>query len=385
MKSRNYPVLIYLLASWTIVVAGCQSRSFFRPESVELRQEPVVVPISLKGYCPLVEVNINGQGPYTFLVDTGSSVVEMSPELADRLKLPEVPGLHFDLDPLTGKTVRSAKVVRIQALKIGEAEFAEFGAVVLDSAILKERGFDGILGLPLFADCLLTIDLSAGQIVIEKGELPKPNGKDILAMSYRYGIPTVPVLICGMQKHLFVDTGSDIGIALSDRLAGKTLPVEIDQEAEFKARPITGTEIWPKAQLKGNIKLGQFLLKNPVVAIIPIKDDGLIGTSVLWSIVMTFDQQQGTIRLHPGIYHPFLSGLAMRPTGDGWLISDVEEGTPAARSGIKPGDIILEINGQSVSNLRPKGLKGLRRKTGSFNLLLKRNGKSIELEVLKQK
>src|SRR5262249_52798493 len=49
---------------------------------------------------------------------------------------------------------------------------------------------------------------------------------------------------------------------------------------------------------------------------------------------------------------PELARQCKLPGGDGVLVSEVEEGSPAARAGIRPGDAIIEVNRKRVKDLK---------------------------------
>ncbi len=64
-------------------------------------------------------------------------------------------------------------------------------------------------------------------------------------------------------------------------------------------------------------------------------------------------------------------------SADGLLVSDVEDDTPAARAGIRPGDVILEVNRRGLKDLRTfeQALRGDR----DLLLFVKREGRSLYL------
>lgn len=66
----------------------------------------------------------------------------------------------------------------------------------------------------------------------------------------------------------------------------------------------------------------------------------------------------------------------------GALISQVENGSSADKAGMKPGDIILEIDGRSVKNSNSvRNIIGLKEIDSKANVLVYRKGKKITLEV----
>ena len=49
---------------------------------------------------------------------------------------------------------------------------------------------------------------------------------------------------------------------------------------------------------------------------------------------------------------PELARQFKLPANDGVLVSEVEENSPAARAGVRPGDAIVEVNRRRVRDLR---------------------------------
>lgn len=70
--------------------------------------------------------------------------------------------------------------------------------------------------------------------------------------------------------------------------------------------------------------------------------------------------------------------LGLEP-GRGLVITDVEDGSPAAETDVRPGDVILEANGQAMRSVNDFGmiLKGDAKKKGVVMLFIKRRGQSL--------
>jgi serine protease Do len=66
----------------------------------------------------------------------------------------------------------------------------------------------------------------------------------------------------------------------------------------------------------------------------------------------------------------------------GVLVSDVDPDSPAARSGIRRGDVILEINRKQVKNMKDYyALAGKKGPSDTLLMLVKRGGTSIYIAV----
>jgi predicted aspartyl protease len=108
----------------------------------------VTVPFRPASSCApllLVDVRVNGQGPFQFVVDTGASGTGLSRRLAERLRL----GDGEQRTALGAGGAVSAETVRVRELQVGPLRMENLPVFVTDlSAIAGKAGaeIDGILG-----------------------------------------------------------------------------------------------------------------------------------------------------------------------------------------------------------------------------------------------
>jgi hypothetical protein len=154
--------------------------------SMTLPAEPVEVPMRMVNRRPLVDVRINGGGPYTFLIDTGGSgLARADTSLVEKLKL-EVVGEARGAAG-TGQAV-SMPIVRYSTLDIGGATFKDVDAPSRDYNEGREPRIDGIVGIGLFSTCLVTLDFVRSVLRIERGTLPEPDGREVFPFTNPRGI-----------------------------------------------------------------------------------------------------------------------------------------------------------------------------------------------------
>lgn len=179
-----------------------------------------------------VPVNIDGRGPYRFVVDTGAERTVISSDLADRLNLN--PGRTSVVHSMT-------EVSRIATVIIPELEVA--GRMVRDiNAPLLERlhlGAEGMLGVDSLQRQRVHFDFGRQEMTItpsKKREEKWP--KDAIVVTGRsvFGhLVLVDAAVDGQKVWVIVDTGSQVTIAneaLRRKLAkkgrlGQTHPVEM--------------------------------------------------------------------------------------------------------------------------------------------------------------
>lgn len=117
--------------------------------------EGVALSVSRSGMV-LAPVVIDGQGPFPFLLDTGSSHSVVAGELAERLALPAVAQARV----LTPAGTQLALVVRVERLAIGDASVLGLTPSVVSIAGLRqiEKDVLGVIGQDFLATFNYTLD-----------------------------------------------------------------------------------------------------------------------------------------------------------------------------------------------------------------------------------
>jgi predicted aspartyl protease len=184
---------------------------------------PYVIPFQPFYGLMLVEVQVNGQGPYRFLVDSGATATVLSNALLDELKIPTLSNAVTSCVGGTGKT--ATKLAKVDRLKVGELEFSNLPVSSFDNTIFAEL-IDGVLSTADLADFLITLDYPDQKILLK----PAPAASSKPAVAAASSGVEVPFRILGnlillpvsinkqsAQNFLF-DTGA-VTSALSKRQA----------------------------------------------------------------------------------------------------------------------------------------------------------------------
>jgi hypothetical protein len=257
-------------------------------------------PMHMRGLMPVVEVQLNGQGPFAMMIDTGAGMqADIDPSVAERLRLP-LSGRAINGDP-SRENDREVATTTIDSLAIGQAEFRGVTAVVRPQRITKDYpDIDGILGFALFTDYLLTLDYPAMQIRLARGVLPPANGSDLLNFEIEDRIPVIQLAIGRIHVPAHIDSGNFV--------AGFILPEEIVEQLQLQsaaitvggARSVTNRIQLKQVQLRDTIRLGRFEYPQPAIAF-PALSDTNIGFNVLRDFVITFDQKSRRMKLERSI------------------------------------------------------------------------------------
>ena len=208
-----------------------------------------------------VEVNINGQGPYRFLVDSGADSSVVGLRLAQELQLPlSTPVI---LHGMTG----SARVdrVKVDELKLGTSIVQN---LVLPALKEGDLGGDGMIGIDALLEQRLMMDFEKRVIRAEDASQPaiRMDGEIVVrARRQRGQLILTQVKAAGLPLEAVVDTGSEITIGNS-LLRDKLIKGNKDKFVTVAATGVTGITMNMQLARIGELKLGSITLRNVPIA-----------------------------------------------------------------------------------------------------------------------
>ena len=269
------------------------------PARIEVPRDGVTVPMQDMGGRPVVELTINGKGPYRFILDTGALTTVVSDELSRELSLTAPAGVQV---ASVGGGAAPA-VVLIHDVHIGDAALEDVIAAVMPlGGLLKgENAPRGILSAACFPGYLLTYDYPGKRISIKKGALASSDAKSIFQYAEDQVLPTVPVRIAGHDTQVHLDTGSAFGLTLPVKFLAE-LPLASQPREAGTARTGGGEFPVSIARVNGTIELGKYRLALDEVRFSDARPGpgpaaGNIGYDVLRDFVVTLDSKNRRIRL----------------------------------------------------------------------------------------
>jgi predicted aspartyl protease len=153
-------------------------------------------------------ININGQGPFRFIIDTGANRSVLSKALAARL------GLAASGEDVVHSIdgAERATLVNVESLSFGALPLSRGATPVLDSPMLD--GEHGLLGVDGMAGRLLHVDFTnhCVEIYESPAQLPMQGWLSVPAR-LRFGtMLTVHGEIQGVGVNVLIDTGSNISL-----------------------------------------------------------------------------------------------------------------------------------------------------------------------------
>ncbi len=291
------------LLSGNALLSGCAAGHPYTPGDTLLSEDPVLLPTRMWGGYFLVDAELEGQG-YTFMLDTGADCMLVSPAIARRLS---------HLVRATRSTVRSAngdvaevsQVLQVESLHVGPVELRDFAALVMEVGQLSDAlgtHIDGVVGLPLFADCLLTLDYPSQLAWLARGELDPVDRREVLALNPD-GVGEIDAPLGDRTVTFKIDSGfsREIGLPIPgnrDFLYGPRTGSEIVT--------ITGTHRQQEGVLADTLRLGHHTFYFPRVAI--NGGDPKLGSSILRHFAVTFDQQNHRVQFASPSGRPLAAG-----------------------------------------------------------------------------
>jgi len=316
------------------------------PRATFIPPRETVLPTRWVQDMPLVQVVLEGAGPYEFLIDTGSSATILSQRVAEETGLEPLAGVAV-AEGAHGDRVGSSDLRRVKELEIGPCRFREVAVLVLDLEPLRKSfqvPFDGIVGYPLFMDTTWTIDYPEQQVRLGARGLAAPDGVEILPLPPRSARPDLLLQVGDVSHSFLIDSGSNDAISLrgdAERYRFREPPVFAEVTGS-----ITGNLTLQRiGRLLDPLQLGGHRIVSPLATI--DAEGQRLGSRILKNFEVTFDPRRDRVRLRRPSGAPILvdgvrgTGAFMQRHDRHWEVFHVVEGTPASRAGLAPGDRVL--------------------------------------------
>ncbi len=327
-----------LLASGTVTARAQSAETPFG--TLSLPTAGTSVPLH-PGLRPIVDVTINGHGPFRMLVETGSPTSYLLPENYARV---------FSQRAQTSDTVRIGTAI-LTGIRIRRREQ------------LGVHGIDGLLGLDALFDAAVTLDFPGRQLRLAKDTLPAANDRDVLTLGATSQLWTVPITLGNRRLDAILDTQSALSIS-ADTSRVREFSFTSAPAVVGQARgPTIGNVQLERARLALDAYIGDARLNQPLVDLLPLsaplpRDAFILGLQVLSQFTVTLDQRVGRVRFAredrdvpapPPLYATGLSAI-VRPDGLRFVLA-VAGNSAAAEAGITPGEVILRLNGRAVTRV----------------------------------
>lgn len=342
--------------------------------------------ISLEDNRVLIAVGMNGQGPFIFMIDTGTYVSIVRPDLAKKLKLPvrgyeasrgiggkgDRYAIYLARDFIIGGAIRQSSVVLEDSFRFGYQQDI-YGALAAGILTASDADLDFDAGeLRIYPDGRGD---RAGYVAVDS-EIPRADQPD---RGSRKIVATI--LVNGRPVRCALDTGSPNTLSLHQSTARRFGLWDSRPFAPSRPNGIGGAGPIARIVRVDEMALGDVRLDRPLISLLG-NDlggnlDGIVGLSFIRLFNMSIDSRSRRLWIKPSRqvsppdrYGP--SGLWLDRDGSRIIVASVGSGSPAAKAGIQPGDHVLGEWGDLLKRINgPIG--------SGVMLKIERDGRSLDV------
>ncbi len=123
----------------------------------------IVVPFTRRGNRIIVEGIVNGRSTIKFILDTGADLTIIPRSLVQQSGISVDSSITVPLTGIGGTVIRP--LVKIDSLKVGEAEVRNLGGVIIEEATLTEHG---LLGGNFLREFWVAIDYTENLLILDR-------------------------------------------------------------------------------------------------------------------------------------------------------------------------------------------------------------------------
>lgn len=312
----------------------------------------ITVPYVMEGYKPIVDVTVDGKGPFPFVVDAGGHFI-LTADTAQRVGLTG----RGSASSTNQSTVAHVGLARVHSIGIGGAVLHDEVAEINPYSFRKlERGprpaKAGWLGLEFFERFSVTFDPRSLTMTLRPLNEPRPQPAGTkVALVFDEDSPLAGCSVAGKAGLCMLDTGNAAPVIVASRWATRAGVASLLQRGVFIG---SGTYV-----SRAPVGIGPFVRQREVVMYEPdpnaelyTVEAAILSEAFIDRFVSTFDYARRGVWLQELQREPTpfnRSGVmaSKQPAGT-FEVRFVIAGSPAAGAGIRKGDIISAIDGVSA-------------------------------------
>lgn len=358
---RRAGLCLLAAALGLLVLTGCSTTPRRGAGRTVVEVRATTLPALVLSNFFIIESRWDDGRSYRFLLDTGSTVTYVSPDLAKRFavkrKKGDQPTVH--VRSASGGEIDLEAII-LRRLTLGDSHFDRVPALIFDFADLSGHlglQIDGIIGFPVFRNTLLTMDYPNSRLVIAPYPAvfaPPPRQTprvSTIAFNNQQGTPLIPVQLGNESFIVLIDSGSDGSLSLNPtglhpRFANGPRIGTIVSSLQGDRRQLTG-------RLNQTLLIGGHTIENPIVDLTDQLSS--IGGEFLRNFAVTFDQRRNQVTLTSQRDGPITmearrhTGLSFARSPAYWRVLTVIPDTPTAKLPLQAGDLCVRINGEPVA------------------------------------
>lgn len=322
---------------------------------------------NLRSFHIYIPVMVNGSGPYSFILDSGAGLTVVGSNIARELSLDRV----GELPALGAGGIDVGSFVSLDSIEIGDAVIADIVAGELDLSDLNRfalEPIDGILGYDFFSRFVVQIDYQNSLLTVFLADDPSvPGGADTIDIELEQNHPMIAAVINDSITGRFrIDTGSMNYLDLNTHIVEEYRLIDESQTTvrNVKIHGLGGQTIESTLGRINSFTLGEMTIHDLPCGFSTADSglfamesiDGNIGGGLLAKFTCTFDYPRSKFYLTPNSSYyerdeMISAGVVAAKQGGKVVVSQVLAGSSAEESGVLVGDVIVEIDGVSISGM----------------------------------
>jgi outer membrane lipoprotein-sorting protein len=363
----------------------------------------VEIPFVLNSNHIHIPVRIGKARPLNFILDSGAGMPVLDTQTAKDLGLKGVGKIE---GRGVGEGTQEVNLITLSSVSLGDLVIDSASAATISlSPLNKYEGMpvEGILGYDLFSRFVVKIDYEKQKLTLYEPSSFEYEGKgESLPITLEGNHPHIKAKVDDQFEGTFViDCGARSSLSLHTPFVEKhDLLAKTGKKIDVFAGIGVGGKVKGRVTRVKSIQIGNFKMPAPLTtlassqrgAFASERIDGNIGGGILKRFTVIFDYPNSRMILEPNSDFGYednldMAGLWLTKEKDTTKVDFVIKDSPAAKAGIKEGDVVVKINGQSTKDLLlrhvRKMLKAGEGKTVSLVINSEGKERSIELKLEK--
>ena len=359
----------------------------------------VEIPFVLNSNHIHIPVRIGEALPLNFILDSGAGGPVLDTEAAKDLGLKTIGKLE---GRGVGEATQEVNLLTLPNVRLGDLVIDSVSGATLSLRPLnKYEGMpvEGIVGYDIFSRFVVKIDYESQKLTLYEPSGFEYKGKgESLPITLEGNHPHIKAMVDGkFEGNFLIDCGARSSLALHTPFVQKhNLLEKTGKKIDVFSGIGIGGKVKGKVTRVKSIQIGRFKISAPLTtlassekgAFASEKIDGNIGGGILKRFTVIFDYPNNRMILEPNRNFAYednfdMAGLWLTKENDTTTVDFVIEESPAAKSGIKEGDLVVKINGQPTKDLLLRDIrKMLKAGDGKkVSLTINSDGKEKDIEL----